>query len=327
MAYQTAANILVALKRETSEGVAPVTVTGATVLRITDSPGLDLRRAVIASNEKRSDGLKSMGRLGGKMVEGSYSSEITVGGATDILFEAIMRSTWATAVTVGFASVTTVAVGTNALVAAAGSWITQGFKVGDIFRLSGTSQAANNDKNVRVSAVTTLTISVATNTFTVVTAAATGTIVIARKLATATTPTQYTHAIEQYDTDIDLSELFLGCKLTGMRLSFRPGAMATAQYTFMGLDRTVLATGTSPFYTSPTLSTDLALVADDATIRYNGLVVATFTGFDLDFQVAAAGQPVIGSFVSPSIFANDLTVTGSLTGLRSDFSNLTLYDA
>lgn len=326
MAIQTAGNVYVALKVETTTGVA-ATAGSATVLRITDSPGLELRRAVIQSNEKRDDGLRSMGRLGGKSVEGSYNSELTVGGATDILFQSIMRSTWATANVIGFATMTTVAVGTNEVVAAGGSWVTQGVRVGDIFRLSGTTVAADNDTNNRVTVLTTLTISVATGAFTTLAATVTGTITVLRKLVTATTPTNYTHTIEQYDQDTDLSELFLGNKLTGMRLSFRPGQMVTAQYTFMGMDRTVLATSTSPWFTSPTLTTDLALVADDATIRYNGSVVSTFTGFDLDFSLAAAGQAVIGSFVSPDIFANDLTVTGSITGLRSDFSNLTLYDA
>lgn len=327
MPIQTAGNVAVYLKRETTTGVAPVTVTGATVLRITDSPGLQLDRAVIQSNEKRDDGLRSMGRLGGKSVSGSYNSELTVGGATDILFESIMRSTWATALVIGYTTMTGVVVGTNQVVATGGSWITQGVKVGDIFRLSGTSVSGNHDKNTRVLTLTTLTIGVATAVFTTQATAATGTVTVLRKLVTATTPTRYTHAVEQYGQDNDLSELFLGCRLTGMRLSFKPGQMVTAQYTFMGMDRTALATGTSPFYTSPTLTTDLALVADDSTIRYNGAVVATFTGFDLDFSIGAAGQPVIGSFVSPDIFDNDLTVSGSITGLRSDFSNLTLYDA
>jgi hypothetical protein len=44
--------------------------------------GLQLDRAVIQSAEKRDDGLKSMGRLGGKSVSGSFNSELTVGGAT-----------------------------------------------------------------------------------------------------------------------------------------------------------------------------------------------------------------------------------------------------
>ncbi len=327
MSIQTAGNVLVALKRETTTGVAPVTVTGAQQLRITDSPGLQLDRAVIQSAERRDDGLRSMGRLGGKSVAGSYNTELTVGGATDILFEAIMRSTFATAVVIGFATMTTVAIATNEVVAAGGSWITQGVKVGDIFRITGTTVAADNNTNKRVTALTTLTITTATGAFTTLAATVTGTITVLRKVVTATTPTRYTHAVEQYDQDTDLSELFLGCRLTGVRLSLKPGQMATAQYTFQGMDRTALATGTSPFYTSPTLTTDLGLVADDATIRYNGAQVATFTGCDIDFQIAAAGQPVIGSFVSPDIFDNDLTVTGTITGLRSDFSNLTLYDA
>jgi len=205
MAYQTSANIEVALKREGTTGTAPTTVTGATVLRITDSPGLALNRAVVQSNEKRDDGLRSQGRLGSRSVTGSYNSELTVGGATDILFEAIMRSAWATAVVVGFATVTTVAVGTNEVVAADGSWITEGVRVGDIFRLSGTSVSGNNDTNNRVTALTTLTISVATGAFTTMAAASTGTMTILRKVVTATTPTRYSHSVEQYDQDTDLS--------------------------------------------------------------------------------------------------------------------------
>lgn len=114
----------VAIKRETTTGTA-ATATGATVLRITDSPGMELRRAVIQSNEKRDDMLRAQGRLGGKSVEGSYNSELSVGGATSMLFESIMRSAWVTTFEVGYATMTGVVVGTNQVVATAGSWITQ----------------------------------------------------------------------------------------------------------------------------------------------------------------------------------------------------------
>ena len=40
-----------------------------------------------------------------------------------------------------------------------------------------------------------------------------------------------------------------------------------------------------------------------------------------------AGEPVIGSLVTPDIFDNKLNVTGSISALRSDFSNLTMFDA
>jgi hypothetical protein len=327
MSYQTAANVLVALLAETTTGVA-ATATGANRLRITDSPGLSLARAQVRSNEKRSDGLAAPGRVGYKTVNGSFNTELTVGGSIDVLFEALMRSTWSASTNITFATMTTVAVGTNALVAAGGSWHTQGFKVGDVLRVDGTGESAVDDINARLIAVTTLTLSLATGTYaTTVGAAATGTITRLGKLITATTPTKRTFSIEQYDTDIDLSELFLGNRAVGCRISARPGQMATATWSFLGLNRTALATGTSPFFTSPTLTTSLGLVADDSSIRYNGADVATFTGFDLDLQITANGQPVIGSSVGVDIFDNDLAVTGSITGLRSDFGNLTLYDA
>jgi hypothetical protein len=325
--YQTSNNILVAIKRESTTGTAPVTVTGATQVRITDSPGLELRRGIVQSGEKRADGFKTMGRLGNKSVDGSYNGELSVGGATDIMLEAIMRSAFVTAYSVGFATMTTVAVGTNQVVAAGGSWITQGVRVGDVFRLSGTSVSGNHDLNTVVTALTTLTLSVPSGTFTTLAAAATGTITFLRKLTAGATPTRYSHAIEQYDTDVDLSELFLGCRLVGLRLSMRPNQHVTWQASWMGLNRTALATGTSPFYTSPSLTTGLGLIADDSAIRYNGAAVTSFTGFDLNFQITAAGEPVIGSLVSPDIFDNDCMVDGSITGLRSDFSNLTLFDA
>jgi hypothetical protein len=324
--YQTAGNVLVAISRETITGTA-ATATGATQLRITDSPGLELKRGIIQSSEKREDGLKTMGRLGNKMVDGSYNAEVSVGGGTDIIVEAIMRGTWSAAAPTTFASMTTVTVGTNTLTAAAGVWDTQSIRTGDIITLTGTSQSANHNLRTPVVSVSTLVVTVATSTYTAVSASASGTVTRLKKVVSATTPTRYTHTIEQNDEDTDLSELFLGCRVVGVKLSLKPNGHVQATYTFMGLDRTQLTTGTSPYFTSPTLTTNLGLIADDASIRYDGSSVADFTGFDLDFQITAAGQPVIGSLVSPDIFDNDCAVSGTITGLRSDFSKMTKFDA
>lgn len=324
--YQNDSNILVAIKRETTVGVAATTA-GATEVRVIQSAGLELARAQIQSTEKRNDMTTPMGRLGGHSVGGSFTGEITIGGATDIGLEAIMRAVWVPAKAIPFASMTTVALGTNTVTASGGDWlVTQGVRVGDIFTFASTTVVADNGVNARVVSVTTLTITTTPAAFTTLVATATGTMTLLKKLSTATTPQRYSHTIEQYDQDVDLSELFLGCRLTGMKLSFKPGAMATVQYTYMALDRTQLTTGTSPWFTTPALTTGLALIADDSAIRYNGNNVATFTGFDLDFTIAAKGEPVIGSFVSPDVFDNDLVITGTITALRSDFSNLVLFD-
>ena len=326
MTLQTNMNILVAAKRETTTGVAVATVTGATRVRLVSSAGLDLKRNPIQSLELRADGLTSMGRLGAKTVEGSYLTEISAGGATDLFLEAVMRSTWATATAVPFASMTTLAFGSNTVTAAAGDFLaTVGIKVGDVFSIVGTSVSANNNVNRVVTAVGTLTITTTPAAFTTLAATATGTLTRLKKVITAATPSRYSHTIEQYDVDTDLSQIFLGCRCIGAKLSFKPNGMATAQFSFLGMDQTALTTGTSPFFTSPTLTTGLTMIADDSSIRYNGAVVSTFTGFDLDFTLSAKTEPVIGSFVSPDVFDNKLAVSGTISGLRSDFTNLTLF--
>lgn len=95
----------------------------------------------------------------------------------------------------------------------------------------------------------------------------------------------------------------------------------------MGMDRTALTTATSPYFSSPSLTTGLALITEDSNLRYNGAIAASFNSLDLDFSIAAKGEPVIGSLVTPDLFDDDLTVSGSVSGLVSDFSNITLYDA
>jgi hypothetical protein len=327
--YQSGTNTLVAIKREGTFGTAAGTSDGLQ-LRITDSPGSPLMRAVIQSAERRTDRLKPMGRLGGKMVDGTYNGELSVGGAIDSLFEAIMRGTWTAAVviteaTASLASITTT---TSTIVASAGSWITAGVRVGDVVTLTNHATAANNNLRLRVVSVAALTITVAGTPLTADAVADNAfTLTILKKLKSPTTPTSYSYTVEENDTDIDLSVILLGHRLVGLQLSFKPGQHATYVATFKGVDRTVLATGTSPYFVSPTVTTGLSLVADDSSIRYNGAEVVHFTGFDLNFQIASGAPKVIGTFVSPTVFDNDLTVTASITALRSDFANLTLFDA
>lgn len=327
MPIQTNANISVRIKEETTTGTA-ATASGATEVRLIGSPGLELKRAPIVAAELRADGVTNMGRLGAKTVEGSFESEVTVGGHTDMIWEGVMRSTWVTSFEVGFATMTTIAIGTNTLTAAGGDFVgSQGIRLGDVFRLSGTTVSGNNNTNNVVVAIGSMTIVTTTGAFTTLAATATGTITVLKKLKTATTPTRYSYTVEQYDEDADLSELFLGCRIVGVDLSCRPNEMAKLTTRMLGMDRTALTTSTSPWFSSPSVTTGLGLIADDAAILYNGSVVATFTSFDLSFNIGAQTQPVLGSFVSPDIFDNVLTVSGSIAGLRSDFSNLTLYDA
>lgn len=335
MAFQSNSRIAVGIKREVTTGTAAGT-TGGDLLRIVDSPGLVLGRSPIRSAEQRADGTTAMGRLGSRSVTGSYNGELTVGGAVDVIAEAVMRGTWraALAITQATASLTSITTTTTTIVAAAGSWITAGVKVGDIVFLTGHSTAANNSVRLRVLSVTALTLTVAgigasaaTPLTTDAVADTSFTLTVLKKLVNPAAPVRYSHTVEQNDTDNDLSEIFLGCRVTSFSISCKPNSMATFSVSLVGLNRTALVVGTSPYYTAPSVTTGLSLIADDSAIRYNGADVAAFTGFDLTFTVAADTTPVIGSTVAPDVFDNDFMVEGTVTALRQDFSNLTLFDA
>jgi hypothetical protein len=257
MASQTAGNVLAALKRETTMGTAAAAGAGAKQIRIVDSPGLRLERGEILSAERRGDQLRPMGRLGSKNTGGSYSSELSVGGAMDDLFESIVRGTWGALASVPSISTTT------------------------------------QLKMVRTPAV----------------------------------PIYHSYTIEQYDVDIDASELFLGTRVTRLEMNLQPNAHVTLGWTFQGLDRQVLSPAQSPYFTNPTVTSGLSLVADDSTIRYKGSEIVRLTGMTLNFEVNAALQPVIGRLVSPDVFMNMMTITGSVTAIRQDLLTLNDFDA
>jgi hypothetical protein len=101
--------------------------------------------------------------------------------------------------------------------------------------------------------------------------------------------------------------------------------MALLEVTWVGADLNPLATGSSPFYTSPTLTTTIGLSWTDATIRLAGADIVTLTGFDLTLDMRGATQPVIGAVVTPDVFLNNATLTGNVSAVRKDLSNITAF--
>lgn len=328
---QTGKNITVAYKVEATLNTAPG-ASSAEVLRIAPGPGLGLRKEGIRSNEVRKDGLTSIARHGSRFVDGSYPIEMSV-GSFDTILQALMRATASTlVVTSATASLASITFGTNTVTAtntSTGSgFLGAGIRVGDVFRITGTSggAGANNSVNGRVGAVATHTITVlGTSIFTATTTADT-TFVLTRgkKLANVTgTYTRRSYYVDQYYTDLDLSEVFGGVRWTGLRLRGTPNGMAEGELTAMGMSVTALASGSSPYYTSPTEYTSDPLVFADAAIAYNGSDIAVATAFDMEYVIDAQTLPVVGSSVTPDVFDGAARVRGSITVLRESLANLT----
>ena len=328
---QTGTNIIVAVKVEATLNVAPG-ATGAEKLRLTPSPGLKLTKEAIRSNEIRPDQLSTIPRHGSRAVEGSYNGEMSV-GSFDTALEGSMRSTWVTAVTITEAtgSLVNIFTGTNTIEAPStitgDGWLDAGLRVGDVFRLTGHHTAANNDLNLRVKTLSTGTITVhGTDTLTAEASLDTAfTITIGKKLTNPTTPTRLSYTFDEYNQDIDLSERLEGCRFTRFRLAGSPNGMAEVEFGIMGMSVTALATGTSPYFTTPTEYTTDPLVFADALISYGGSEIAVATAFELVYEVQAATLPVIGSTTTPDVFDNEARLSGSITFLREDLARLSNF--
>lgn len=324
MADQTGKNISVVFKAEPDFGVPDVTVTGATVFRASPSSGLSLKKASILPTEFRKDGMTVQARHGSRSVDGEYMADLSV-GTFDPLLEAAFRGTWHASFTITQADVTSVTTLADGIVGTSGSFITLGVKVGDVIVLASFTDAANNSRNLRVTAVTASKISVAE----ILTINASGdtsfTITVSKRLVQGNPPVARSFAFEQYLQDIDGSKLFMGVRVTGLTLSFKPDATVQVTFKCMGQDMQALTGAAAPYYTSPTISTSIPLVVVDGKVRANGTDVIDFTAFDVTFDLGGAVQATLGSLTSPDVFTNNAKVTAKLSALQSDLSNLNLF--
>jgi hypothetical protein len=327
MSGQPGKNHVVAFKAE-SVFNTPVSGAGATQFRFAPSSGLSLKRAEIVDPEVRKDGMSSPSRLGSKAVAGSYVG--TLSQATfEGLFAAVLRAntTWTAAVAITQATMTSITTTTSTIVAAAGSWITQGVRVGDIVVLTGHATTANNSRNLRVTAVSASTITVAETLTTDASPDTTFTLTIQRKVTNPATLVRTSFTVEEYSSDLDDSELFSGCRVSSIKLSFGTDAMVQVEIGFVGANMTIPGTAASPNFTSPTLTTTVGLVAVDSTLRLNGADVTNLTSLEVTFDLGAQSQAVIGSLVTPDVFEGQLKITGSFTAVRTALtgSNLATF--
>lgn len=330
MPFQAGKNVGVYYKVEGAFTTPPGTG-GGKQLRLNASPGTDLERDEIKNPEIRSDGLTSLSRLGSRRAPGSYGGPLAVGAWDDIL-EAIVRNTWQVSFSVTstgagvFIDVTANA--TNQITrTGSGSWLTDGFRVGDVVRLTTYSTAADNSINLRIKALSATVMTFHGTPLTIGAADTTTTVTCLKKLKNGLVPTKRTFYVEEVYQDIDGSEVFGGCKWVEFKITGDPKGIATIDVRLLGATGQTLTGAGSPYYISPTTNTNIALVFVDALISVAGTDIANATSFELTYTIAAQTQDIIGGTTSPDVFDNDAMLTGQFTVARQDLNNVTAYIA
>jgi hypothetical protein len=333
--YQTQSNVICAYKVQSALGTQ-ASGAGGTVLRMAGGTGAQLTKAATESNEVRRDGMRQRGRHGTQKTTGQWNHEASLGSAEPLL-EAIMLDTWSTAdlaiteasVLGGSAAATSITTTTSTIVAAAGSWILQGLRVGDIIRLTNHSTPANNSRNLRITALTALTITVAETLTLNATPDTSFTVTRSGKKLiqySASTLVKRYFTIDEYDIDIDQSTVLTDFVWGSIKFSMAPNGLLMADPGGVGTGQiSALATAASPLLTTPTESTATPYSVVDATIRVNGVDVVELTSFDLSLDITPAAPDVFGSGgikYAPDVFTGQMAITMNLTALRKNLTYL-----
>lgn len=311
---QLGKNVLVVVKKEGSINVAPGTGS-ATTLRANASPGMDVKKASIKSNEFRKDGQTAMARQGTVSAPGSYEFDLVV-GALDTLIDGLMRAAVSALMTANSGDFTTVAITLqNTITWASGNPITKGFKVGDVFRFTASANAANNNIWLRIVSLTATTIVVAGTPLT--NQGADGTAVLSRpkKWINGATPTRASYWIEQYFQDLTKGDQFGGARVIGGKVSVSADGMIKVTLTLLGLSG---LTNQVAYFVAPTLPAGTALASIDALVRLNGVDYADITSFEINFGIGGSVPGMVGTNTAPDVAEGNLEITGSITFLMSD---------
>jgi hypothetical protein len=328
MAIATGVNKQVKYKVEATYGTIPAAGSSQALRRVTSD--IDLSKETYESNEIRTDYQIADFRHGVKSIGGTINGELSPATYKDF-FAAALRQAWQTQVTTGAIITVTSAVTTGAsgtFTRASGSYFTDGFKIGQVVQWSGfaTTGVPNNAHNFMITALTALIMTGTMLDGVAVGAKVAGdsvTCVTMGKFASVplTGHTDLSYSIEHYFSDLVLSEVFSGCKVSQIAVQLPATGMATVGIGFMGQN---ITTAGAEYFTSPTAETTSGILAAvNGAIYVDGTAVGNVTGMNFTINGNMTSNSVIGSNIHADIFEGRVQVSGQITAF---FESATLRD-
>lgn len=332
MPIATGLNKQIAYKLETTFGTLAGSTGGQLLRRVTAN--FNLEKEVYESNELRTDFQVSDSRHGVRSAVGSLSGEISPTTYYDfigsILAKVPVTINSLTAQTLTIAASTVInGVQTYTVGTAPGNYLTGGFKIGDVVRITLSANTNNLNRNLLVIGVTSnslTVISVNGQALTPETTAATSSTITVfgkKTWAPLTGHTDDSYTIEEWYNDISVSEVYTGMKLNTASISIPASGMATVEFGFMGKDLT--QTGASKYFTAPTAQTTKGVTSSaNGVLMVGGSPVAIVTGLNININRNMSNAPVMGSNSIAEIFEGRIKVDGDFSAY---FADATLRDA
>jgi hypothetical protein len=311
----------VAFRKESTWGTL-AGATGAKYLRRVTA-NFNLTKETYESAEIRTDYQVADMRHGVRSSEGSLNGELSPNTYSDFM-QSVLARNFTVGGTVAGASITIAVSGQFFTVTrAAGSWITDGFYVGNVVRLTGAGfNAANTGNNLLVVAVTALALTVRVLSATPMVAegpiASAGASVVGKQtFAPLTGHTDDSYTIEEWYSDIAQSEVYTGMKVGTMSVQLPATGLVTCDFNFMG--KNLEQKGTAQYFTTPTAAgTNGIFAAVSGALVVNGAPVALITSLDFSVERGLEAANVVGSNFAADVFTGRIRATGNFSTYFQD---------
>lgn len=316
----------VTYKPETTYGVMPAAGAAQAMRRVTSS--LDMTKDTYQSGEIRPDFQMADFRHGLRKVAGTINGELSAKTYVDFL-AAVLKKDFAAGVSVTGASLTIGgAAGAWTILRAAGSWLTDGVKVGDVVRLTaGAFNPANLDKNIQVTALNaTVLTGIVLNASALVAqgpvTAATLAVIGKKAFTPQSGHTDKSFSIEHWHPDVPSSEVFTGLKVSKMTFTLPATGMATVAVEFVGKD---VVPGVAQYFVNPTpVTVTGTMAAVNGVVKVGNASGGTITSASIEITAAQSSEPGIGSNTADQASTGRVIVTGQVT---AKFDSPSLRDA
>jgi hypothetical protein len=211
---------------------------------------------------------------------------------------------------------------------AAGSWLTDGVKVGDVVRLTaGAFNPANLDKNIQVTALNaTVLTGIVLNASALVAqgpvTAATLAVIGKKAFTPQSGHTDKSFSIEHWHPDVPSSEVFTGLKVSKMTFTLPATGMATVAVEFVGKD---VVPGVAQYFVTPTpVTVTGTMAAVNGVVKVGNASGGTITSASIEITAAQSSEPGIGSNTADQASTGRVIVTGQVT---AKFDSPSLRDA
>ena len=300
----------------TAWGELPTTRTGAQQLRrVTASfnKSVDfIQSAEIRTDMQIADYRGSLSRS-----EGSLNGELSPGTYAPFLAAALARDF--TVGATGTADITIMAEGKDyALGRTVGSFITEGFFVGNVIRLTGAGLNPKNvGNNIVIMSVTPTKIvgmTLAKNTLVPegpITAVSLS-VVGKQTFAPLTGHTSDSFTFEEWYADVQQSEVYTGNKVGSVALQLPTSGYVTADFSFLGKD--LEKADQTEFFTTPIAANNEGLtVSVSGAVLVDGVKAGVITSADFNIDRGLEAANVIGTNHAVEIFDGRINITGNMS--------------